>query len=390
MERKVPREFYREVSMSAAESKFDRTVPDEFLELFIQKEGFKNLVALAKKKGNCLDLQFRALGNRPPHATLYLGTSKAVDIIYYASAKEVTIVPQKSASFADAYESFAKSNRAADKAWGKKQPIEEALNIWNEGGAGTDLIEKLVEAGSPGGQAERYVNPEREGYLQAKVAKETKNFTVIDRESSTSFGSERSKKKALTAARKPVLGALKELRATQEPWTASKIIKPLKPLKFGPKKPSGFGDELDALAVDSQGRILAIEVKGGYDTTGVGWTPAQVAVYKRLFEEWIASDPEAARSALTSMFKQRETLGLGGGQTLPPGKKKLVVVPMILIGEMKSKGSVDTANARMLQVQKVLKNNGESLKGLEVWQAVSGKIKEVGMGGLKVTPQKKP
>ena len=71
--------------MSKKTIRFKNDVPKPFLELFEPKKPFHSLVKLAKKPGNTLDLHFRVPQSGPSRATLYLGTSKVVDIHYYES-----------------------------------------------------------------------------------------------------------------------------------------------------------------------------------------------------------------------------------------------------------------------------------------------------------------
>jgi hypothetical protein len=61
----------------------------------------------------------------------------------------------------------------------------------------------------------------------------------------------------------------------------------------GPR-PASFGGKCDLLAIDSSGRLLAVEVKPKGVPTIV-WAPAQAIVYARLLHLWTRHDPDAAQ-----------------------------------------------------------------------------------------------
>ena len=355
---------------------FRNNVPEEFLRLFEPQGAFSHLVSLAKEPDNTLDLHFRVPQSGPPRATLYLGTSKVVDIHYYDRSEELKIEPQKSKKiFKASNDAFRKEHPSAAAAWGQRQPIAEAIESWKEDNAGRDFVDQTLDAGAKDSRAKKFTDASHEGFIQASLAKRFEEFTVIDRESIISFRNEDEKKRRLKRIREPIANALRSLQEDGDRWTASKRVGD-QVASFGPKNPSGFGGKLDALAVDNKGRILTIEVKGGYDTAGMGWTPAQVAVYKRIIEEWIEADPQAAREALAASLAQRRAIGMAGNQTVPV-KGALVVVPVIVIGEITKQGSADTANERIEIVRKALKETGEPLAGLEIKQIHHGLPEDV-------------
>jgi hypothetical protein len=58
-------------------------------------------------------------------------------------------------------------------------------------------------------------------------------------------------------------------------------------------RPKSFGGKCDLLALDSDGRLLTLEVKPKGVSTIV-WAPAQAIVYARLLHLWTRNDPQAA------------------------------------------------------------------------------------------------
>lgn len=86
------------------------------------------------------------------------------------------------------------------------------------------------------------------------------------------------------------------------------------------KRPTTFGGRCDLLAIDSAGRLLAVEVKPKEAST-ITWALAQAIVYARLFNIWLQHDPDAAE-ILSGMIEQRKRLNLLKSQTpvLPHGR----------------------------------------------------------------------
>ena len=79
------------------------------------------------------------------------------------------------------------------------------------------------------------------------------------------------------------------------------------------RPPATLGAECDLLAVDSDGRLLAIEVKPLGGT--IAWVPAQATMYARVLQKWIDVDRETAqagfapREVIEGMLAQRQSLG---------------------------------------------------------------------------------
>jgi hypothetical protein len=92
--------------------------------------------------------------------------------------------------------------------------------------------------------------------------------------------------------------------------------------------PVSFGGKCDLLAIDSSGKVLAIEVKPKGVPTIV-WAPAQAIVYARLLRLWTRHDPEATE-ILSGMLGQRADLRLATNivPALPPPPE---VVPVVAV-----------------------------------------------------------
>jgi hypothetical protein len=55
------------------------------------------------------------------------------------------------------------------------------------------------------------------------------------------------------------------------------------PERWWSSMPKSLGGECDVLAIDSDGRLLAIEIKPWSATTAIRWSPLQVRHYANLF-----------------------------------------------------------------------------------------------------------
>lgn len=322
-------------------------VPDNFLQLFAENGPFSQLVEDARAPGNSIDLQFRNTQGTKPWATLYLGTSKIVDI-YFSDRRGLMIKPQKSKKlFREQLSGFWERHPNLGDQWDKWESIADASESWAS--AGADLIETLGNAES---EASGRTGSGSEGYLQAGIAKPGffDRWSIINRESIVSFENKAQRRNQLQRARKPVDVVVESIRSKDTPWARSE---------------KHFGNKLDALGIDNDGNLLAIEVKGGYATAGVGWTPAQVVVYKRLLQEWLEETTEDPQEVLGKSLRQRQSLGLAGSQELAPDFK---IIPVIVIGEIKSKSSAETATQRMNEVWDALDENGNDLKDLRIFQ----------------------
>jgi hypothetical protein len=157
-----------------------------------------------------------------------------------------------------------------------------------------------------------------EGAVQGRLcATQHQSLTVIDRESAFSFAGSGGATgcEAVIAA---VSLAIDDALASQLPdetWSHT--------------RKAHQGGELDCLAVDEHGRLLAIEVKPATQMGTGAWAAAQALVYAQLFRLWLKRDGNVARRTLELMMEQRALLNLSQPRDLarePP------VVPVVAFG----------------------------------------------------------
>lgn len=313
---------------------YDRHVPTPFVAALAPEGPMHELVELVRSPlgiDKALDLRFRA---RPGHAgaraTLYLGLTQVLHVHWSARGK-VKLVGQQG-------EGFKKSLDPSlfDPAWSRSQELNELTTSWS---AVMTYVRAAIEAAPP-----KYVTTE--GRAQARLSRETKRFITVDREVVVSFSDQATKDATLLTTTSPVQAAKKKLSGDRV-WA---------------RREKSFGTELDALAVDPQGKLLAIEVKHGRDTGGVGWTPAQVAVYLGLMRRWADATPNAAE-IINRMLAQYATLGLpGAGMAV---SDPVVIRPVIAIAEPIANRLV--ANERMVEVTAALAAQDIPMEDLEIW-----------------------
>jgi hypothetical protein len=309
---------------------FDRRVPGALLDALGSGGAFAWVTELARlpvATGLALDLGLRATPKSPNvgHATLYQGTTQVLGLLIDSRGLFSLTPHQKGGRFEPVEPPF-------DENWRTKQPLSQFSGSMPTIHA---HVSSAIDAAPPGLQSE--------GFYQAALAKPNKAaFTLVDRELMFPFANGASKTQTIEQLRTPLVKVQRAL-VLKHRW---KTTKPP-------------GDKLDALAIDRDGRLLAIEVKPG-NLLG----PAnlfQVAMYVRLLRAWIDADEALAREVLEGMARQRAALGLG----LPEPNRlaaKLEVVPVLAIG----KPIIDAQQIRhqFKIVRDALNEDGEPLNGL--------------------------
>lgn len=340
---------------------FDRRAPTALIEALAPGGRFHDLVPAPRDPRGPLDLHLRArdtdpqqpVDARPAHATLYLGLTRIIDLCFDGGHRFKLLGHSQSKTFTDTHA------RLFDEKWSRWQPLADldAASKLSRDRFADAVIERARQGKG------RYLS--KEGTLQAQLSRFPDRFVVIDRESVIGYRDNAARADFLAQARGPLEQAIDQLRQSGKAWTRTRAVTPAQEEASAPQRPHSFGNELDALAVDRQGRLLAIEAKHGSDMGGVGWTPAQVAVYLRLFEAWIEDDRAHAQRVLGAMLDQRHRLRPASDD--PPAlSEPLKVVPVIVIGG--DTHNAKQANKRMLAVSDALTAAGVELDDLELRQ----------------------
>jgi hypothetical protein len=318
---------------------FDRRVPDELMRVLLPGGPFSWVTELARQpisaNSDPLDLGLRASpkASDAGHATLYLGTTQVLGVHVRADGRFSLSSHQHGGLFKEVQVAVR-----FDDGWREWQSLDRLAAAMKAIRAHVDAAIAVAPAGR-----------QLEGRYQAALAKTTDaGFTLFDREVVLAFASETEKLGRKQELRLPLVQAQDALAAANL-WAA----------RLSPP-----GDKVDALGVDRDGRLLAIEVKPGTQTTGLALTPIQVAMYMRLVRAWIEADEVFAREVLEGMAQQRAALGLGSTEALRL-RDPIEIVPVFAVGTPIS--SPRDARTRFELVRNALRESGESLTGLQLW-----------------------
>jgi hypothetical protein len=287
---------------------YDRRAPQELMDALRPGGWAHSLVEYGRSGQYALDLQFRGYASKPEHwATLYVGLTKVLDLRHH---------PTKGFRL-DAHPTYCVPRFGWNPAWSKWSEARLSVSM----PAIEDYLERVIPSiGS------RYL---REGAVQSAISSfASTKMVVIDREATVGFSSQKERVAVTSRLAAPLLQATD--RSNGAAWWSS--------------RPLTLGTECDALAVDTDGRLLAIEVKPPNATGTITWSPLQVRQYTSLFSEWVSAEPKAA-AIIQGMADQRAELGLTG--YAPRVWKPLEVRPMIAIGRRCS----SPARSRLMEVQ---------------------------------------
>jgi hypothetical protein len=317
---------------------YDRRVPPLFLDAFRVGNPLHELVTLAQELDDkAVDLQLRAYEDkrRGARATLYVGTSKAIDI-EYRPAGQFRFKGQRGKTF---------EGKLDPKLW---RPEWETTWYSND------------ELCSQWASVSKYVRDVitniddrhlREGVWQTLVSRGRDDLavSVIDREVMLANASAE-----FAQARAPIQAAVDALKGDERsrPWL---------------RNVNEHRAKLDALAVDARGRVLLIEVKRITETGEAGRTPAQIALYHELFTLWANGNRQKAVRILQGMLDQRNELGIGRAGIVRVATP-LQLVPVIAFGGATRPKSLDVVNDRMSSLLKALNHQRVMLDNLEVWR----------------------
>lgn len=320
--------------------RYDRRVSEQFLAHFLKGGVAHSLTQYAAKARYPVDLQMR---HNPKtgadHASLYVGLTSVLNVL--AKPKPVPGLALA------AHKTWSEGQYGFDVAWGEASPIESWASRWNKV---EDYLEQVIPAAS-------VTHGRTEGAVQAAVSAFSDGTRVmLDREVAPHFLDAAVKKSVLAPLSTGLAGALARTKPV-----------PGKP-------PASFGAECDLLALDRDGRLLAVEVKPS--GSPLVWAPAQATMYARVLQAWAdddGGDSPGWKAVMTGMLEQRRQLGFA-----PRFRAELpdqpVVVPVIAI----QRGASSELVSRLWKVQQALLDEGVGDPSLEVYQvSLSGRLDRI-------------
>jgi len=308
---------------------YNRTISKELFDALGPGGPFSFLVRYAKTR-HLADLQLRGYPHSKRYwATLYCGLTMVLDVF-------------------EQYGQFWLKGKSDSPAWDESWTEGRKLDEWR---SAEERIDKYIDRAIRD-VCDRFTN---EGTIQAMLCTRAGDlFSVIDREAVIGFSHMTERLTTYTRLQD-------QLRAACSP-------DPARPW-FVPKK---FGGKLDLLALDPDGRLLAIEVKPGSATAGIAWAPLQATFYAELLKAWSNEVGQESQRSLHEMLKQRIHLKL----TRDPNrslKYPLEIVPVVAIGGAPK----IPALPRLKAVQQALLDAKVGYPTLEVWQVEDSVKREI-------------
>lgn len=320
--------------------RYDRRVSQEFLAHFRQGGVAHSLTEYAAKARYPVDLQMRHNPKtEADHASLYVGLTSVLNVV--AKAKPVSSLALT------AHKTWSEGPYGFDLGWRDAVPADDWTKRWIEV---EEYLEKVIPSAS-------VTHGQTEGAVQAAASAFSDGSRVmLDREVTPHFLDTLVKKSVLG----PISNSLVDALAEANPVPG--------------KPPASFGAECDLLALDRDGRLLAVEVKPS--VSSLVWTPAQATMYSSVLKAWVDDDGAGSpgwRAVVLGMLEQRRQLGLAPRfhVELPEAP---VVVPVIAV----QRGASSELLARLWKVQQALLNAGVGDPALEVYQvSLSGRLDRI-------------
>lgn len=320
--------------------RYDRRVSAEFLGHFRKGGVAYSLTEYAAKARFPVDLQMR---HNPKtgtdHASLYVGLTSVLNVV--GKGKPVSQLALT------AHPTWSEGTFGFHASWGTAAPAEDWLARWIDV---EEYLEKVIPSAS-------FSHGRTEGAVQAAASAFSDGSRVmLDREVTPHFLDTPVKNSVL----KPLSKGLADALAKAKPVPG--------------KPPASFGAECDLLALDRDGRLLAVEVKPS--VSSLVWTPAQATMYSKVLQAWVDDDAGHSpgwKAVVLGMLEQRRQLGLAPrfAVTLPDTP---VVVPVIAV----QRGASSELLSRLWKVQQALLDAGVGDPALEVYQvSLSGRLDRI-------------
>jgi hypothetical protein len=281
-------------------------------------------------------LQFRMNPKtRDQHASLYVGLTTVLDIHWKPGWVKLAAHP----TFHPA---------GFNLGWMPWAVVDEAQ-------ARADAVDSYLDAVIPKAAAGRAAV---EGAVQAAVSSfDSDKRVMLDREVQLHFRDTPTKRRVMASV-------------------CSDLLRAVGTAPVPGARPTSFGGKCDLLALDSSGRLLAVEVKPKGVPT-IAWAPAQAIVYARLLRLWSRHDPDAAE-ILSGMVEQRRRLGLVGAQP-PVPRPRLDALPVVAV----QRGMSQEHRDRLFTVLGHLRGQG-------IAEAADLQVYEVALTGRLVTANDNP
>jgi hypothetical protein len=276
---------------------YDRRATADFLAHFLHGGVAESLAEYARYAPYPVDLQMRKNPRTgAEHATLYVGLT---------SVLQVTRIEGDLLRL-HGHKNLAGKHHPFDPAWSNPMTAEELTPRWR-------AVEGYLEEVIPLASAKHAT---KEGAVQAAVSVFSAGERVmVDREVALSFKDTSTKTRIFEEITAPYLDAVRTVTGVPG------------------QHPASFGGECDLLAVDTSGRLLAVEIKPR-NVSSIAWAGIQATIYAELITRWLRSPRSAAADPpqviIRDMLDQRTRLGLASPNHAAL-RDKPEVVPVVAI-----------------------------------------------------------
>lgn len=318
---------------------YDRRVPAEFLAHFKRGGVAHSLAQYAKNAPFPLDLQMRHdPRSGAHHASLYVGLTDVLKV-----------TPRSEGRLSlSAHKTWSEGSFGFKSDWTNPRTVEEWRSDWTE-------VEHYLDHVIPRATKK---HAGKEGTVQAAAsAFSGKSRVMVDREAVVRFKDQETKDRIRAEVTGPILQTVRDVEGIPG------------------KRPESFGGKCDLLAIDDEGRLLAVEVKPRGAGT-IRWAAAQATVYAELFRRWTVSSVEGVPSAgeiLHGMLDQRQELGLAN-RMRPFIPDQPEVVPVVAV----QSGASPKYLADLRKVQNALVQGGVGDEQLKVYEVnLAGRLREL-------------
>lgn len=252
---------------------YDRRVNDALLAALEPNGWAHDLVEYSRSGMWGLDLRLRGRALKDHRATLYVGTTKVLDLFVSESGR----------ARLSAANSYRTGDLGWDEAWTRTTEQAELADRWS---AVSDYLDQSIA---------RVISQEtylQEGIVQAAIGNATSRWTYVDREVALSFADTAEKEAFLAATSRPWVELAE--RADRPAWW----------------KLPGISTECDLLAIDDDGGLVAVEVKPHCaSATATAWSPVQARQYADQLQAWLGVAGSEAAQILTEMLQQQARIG---------------------------------------------------------------------------------
>jgi hypothetical protein len=309
--------------MSGENIRFDRFLPEQLAEIFIERGLSRLLSAVQTIRPNSLS---------PEYAFDIHIREKSQVMIYHGSTCVLTIDISKLKT--------SGTIKFVSKSYGKKlwcaYEFEELRKTTNLD-ALNSIIENLVNFLMKVVEEVRPTFYSNEGFWSSKLSidfgrkwSSENDWLIFDREAVLGFDNKQNKANFYRTIQSQISQISNELKNNE-------------PIRWG-RNLKTFGDELDLLALGKNNQLVCIELKHGSYANGIGWSPLQASIYRSAFREGLG----AISGSLIKLIRQKVDLGLLPSAVLDRVPSRIDKVEGIVLVSEPNFNSNCWENARMV------------------------------------------